>query len=85
MRPRAEYGFARGEPVPIEQALGNRAQPTNPLRGSVPVAKRGFPRASKRQDACSERPARWHGPAPSRGGLAVHQTLPERLRKPTGA
>ena len=42
----AEYGFARGEPVPIEPALGNRAQPTNPLRGSVPVAKLGFPRAS---------------------------------------
>ena len=55
-----------------------RAQPTNPLRGSVPVAKLGFPRASGGQDAQSERPARWHGFAPSMvggdrglGGLVV--------------
>ena len=31
-----EYGFARAGPLP---RLGNRPQPTNPLHGSVPVAK----------------------------------------------
>jgi len=54
---RVEYGFARGGPVPDEPALGNRAQPG--------WRKRGFPRASRGQDARRERPARWHGLTPS--------------------
>jgi hypothetical protein len=52
-----EYGFARGEPVPVEPALGNRS--------ASRMAKLGFPRASGGQDARSERPARRHGLAPS--------------------
>jgi hypothetical protein len=69
-----------GWPVPIEPALGNRAQPTNPLRGSVPVAKLGFPRASEGQAGTdppeadwshSERPARWHGPPRARESSAL--------------
>jgi hypothetical protein len=55
--PRTQYGFARGEPVPSEPALGNRS--------AARMAKLGFQRASGGQDARSERPARWHGLTPS--------------------
>jgi len=56
----AEYGFARGGPVPVEPALlAERSQGWR---------ERGQHRASGGQDARSERPARWHGLAPSLGG-----------------
>ena len=56
----AEYGFARGGPVPVEPALlAKRSQGWR---------ERGQHRASGGQDARSERPARWHGLAPSLGG-----------------
>jgi hypothetical protein len=61
--------------------LGNRAKPTDPLRGSVPVAKLGFPRESEGQDAHSERPVRWHGLTPSLREVNPAQRPAVRLLK----
>ena len=63
-----EHGFARGGPVPIEPALGNRAQPGRRSEVSRERAEGMAGTDPPEADwSHSECPARWHGPAPSLG------------------
>jgi len=49
-----------------ERKAGCLQRASGEMARACPEPARGEPRrASGRQDACSERPARWHGPAPS--------------------
>ena len=67
----AEYGFVRGEPVPIERALKAERSQDGEARLSPSAAQAG---------CRSKRPARWHGLAPSLGGVMAGRVGCSTLR-----